>query len=126
MENGAHRLPGCLVAAEHEARTRERLIHPWPWHTDQQGRAITQGHACAKTQIHSRLSSDENLKIAELNLRGLTGATVLAILRHGEQVLVPSGHERIHAGDVLAIAGSEEAIAAAREVIEPTTATARA
>ena len=69
--------------------------------------------------------------LAELNLRGLTGATVLAILRHGEQVLVPSGHERIHAGDVLAIAGSAEAIAAARELIEPTlvasttTATAR-
>ena len=27
--------------------------------------------------------------LAELNLRGVTGATVLAILRHGEQVLVP-------------------------------------
>ena len=57
--------------------------------------------------------------LAELNLRGVTGATVLAILRHGEQVLVPSGHERLHAGDVLAVAGSEESIAAARELLEP-------
>jgi len=56
--------------------------------------------------------------LAELNLRGLTGATVLAILRHGAQVLVPSGHERLHAGDVLAVAGSEEAIAAARDLLE--------
>ena len=57
--------------------------------------------------------------LAELNLRGLTGATVLAILRHDEQVLVPSGRERLRAGDVLAVAGSEEAIAAVRELLEP-------
>ena len=60
--------------------------------------------------------------LAELNLRGLTGATVLAILRQGEQVLVPSGHERLHAGDVLAVAGSEEAIAAVRDLLEPSVA----
>jgi len=54
--------------------------------------------------------------LAELNLRGLTGATVLAIMRHGEQVLVPSGHEVVHAGDVLAVAGSADSIAAAREL----------
>jgi len=62
--------------------------------------------------------------LAELNLRGLTGATVLAILRQGEQVLVPSGHERLHAGDVLAVAGSEEAIAAVRDLLEPSVADA--
>jgi CPA2 family monovalent cation:H+ antiporter-2 len=57
--------------------------------------------------------------LAELNLRGVTGATVLAIVRRGETALLPSGHERVHAGDVLAVAGSEEAIAAARELLEP-------
>ena len=56
--------------------------------------------------------------LAELNLRGVTGATVLAIVRQGETVLLPSGHERVHAGDVLAVAGTEEAIAAARELID--------
>jgi CPA2 family monovalent cation:H+ antiporter-2 len=55
--------------------------------------------------------------LAELNLRGATGATVLAIIRQGEQVLVPSGRDRVLAGDLLAVAGSEDAIAAAREVI---------
>ena len=57
--------------------------------------------------------------LAELNLRGVTGATVLAIVRKDQTVLVPSGHERVHAGDVLAVAGSEESIAAARELIAP-------
>ena len=46
-----------------------------------------------------------------------TGATVLAIIRHGEQVLVTSGHDLVLAGDLLAVAGSEDAIAAARDVI---------
>jgi hypothetical protein len=32
-------------------------------------------------------------------------------------VLVPSGHERVGAGDVLAVAGAEDAVAAARELI---------
>ena len=44
--------------------------------------------------------------LAELNLRGLTGATVLAIRRGEEAVLVPSGHERLMVGDVLAVAGT--------------------
>jgi CPA2 family monovalent cation:H+ antiporter-2 len=60
-------------------------------------------------------ASDRTL--AELNLRGLTGATVLAILRDGEQVLVPSGRARVHSGDVLAVAGSAESVAAARELL---------
>ena len=55
--------------------------------------------------------------LAELNLRGVTGATVLAIVRREQTVLVPSGHERVHAGDVLAVAGTEESIAAVRELI---------
>jgi CPA2 family monovalent cation:H+ antiporter-2 len=51
--------------------------------------------------------------LADLNLRGLTGATVLAITRQGEPVMIPTGHEVLRDGDVLAIAGSHEAIAAA-------------
>jgi len=65
--------------------------------------------------VDSSPASDRTL--AELNLRGLTGATVLAILRDGEQVLVPSGHDRVRSGDVLAVAGSEESVAAARELL---------
>lgn len=50
--------------------------------------------------------------LANLNLRGRTGASVLAILRAGKPV-VPSPAEDLSAGDVLAIAGTREAIDAA-------------
>ncbi|HZZ84739.1 MAG TPA: cation:proton antiporter [Anaeromyxobacteraceae bacterium] len=55
--------------------------------------------------------------LAELDLRGLTGATVLAIAREEQGVLVPSAAEVLRAGDLLALAGTHEAIAAAREVL---------
>ncbi len=56
--------------------------------------------------------------LADIDLRGLTGATVLAIQR-GEQVVpVPAGHERLAAGDVLAVAGREGAIEAARDLLQ--------
>jgi len=65
--------------------------------------------------------------LAELNIRGITGATVLAITRNearapGEPmklVEVPSGRERLHVGDILALAGSHEAIRAARVLLVP-------
>ena len=69
------------------------------------------------TSSMAESSPAADLTLAELNLRGVTGATVLAILRDGEQVLVPSGHDRVHSGDVLAVAGSEESVAAARELL---------
>jgi CPA2 family monovalent cation:H+ antiporter-2 len=68
-----------------------------------------------------------NKSLAELNIRGLTGATVLAITRtqataENEAALrvgVPSGSQRLHVGDVLALAGTHEAIAAARALLVP-------
>jgi CPA2 family monovalent cation:H+ antiporter-2 len=55
--------------------------------------------------------------LAEIKLRGLTGATVLAIQRGDESVLVPSGSERLKEGDVLAIAGTQESVAAAKNLL---------
>jgi CPA2 family monovalent cation:H+ antiporter-2 len=52
--------------------------------------------------------------LAQLNLRGLTGATVLAITRAEGGVLVPGATEELRAGDVLALAGTHDAIAAAK------------
>lgn len=57
--------------------------------------------------------------LAELNLRGLTGATVLAIRRDDQRISVPSGKEVLRAGDVLMVTGSQEAIAAALELLRP-------
>ena len=56
--------------------------------------------------------------LASLNLRGLTGATVLAIARPSGAVMVPSAQETLQAGDVLALAGSKEAVDAARSLLE--------
>ena len=55
--------------------------------------------------------------LASLNLRGATGATVLAIARAGEEVLVPTGHEILRVDDVLALAGTGEAVEAARALL---------
>jgi CPA2 family monovalent cation:H+ antiporter-2 len=56
--------------------------------------------------------------LADVDLRAVTGAMVLAILRAGEPIVAPAGKEMILEGDVLAVAGSHEAIVAARALIE--------
>ena len=55
--------------------------------------------------------------LAELDLRARTGATVLAIGRGDHGMATPSPTEPLHVGDVLAMAGSEQAIAAARALL---------
>ena len=57
--------------------------------------------------------------LAELAVRGTTGATVLAILHDGVGAL-PDAHAPLEAGDVLAISGTEDAIAAATKLLEET------
>jgi CPA2 family monovalent cation:H+ antiporter-2 len=57
--------------------------------------------------------------LAELNLRGVTGATVLAITRGDEGAgIAPAAQERLRAGDVLAIAGAHDAVERARALLE--------
>ena len=58
--------------------------------------------------------------LAQLNLRGATGATVLAIIRGEEGVIVPSAKEVLRNGDILALAGTHDAVDAARAVLEST------
>ncbi|HMJ15649.1 MAG TPA: cation:proton antiporter [Polyangiaceae bacterium] len=55
--------------------------------------------------------------LAELNLRGITGATVLAIRRGDEGLLVPTAKEVLRAGDTLALAGTHDAIDRARALL---------
>ncbi len=56
--------------------------------------------------------------LAELDLRARTGATVLAIARGGAGMATPSPTEPLAAGDTLAMAGSDEAIAQARNLFD--------
>jgi CPA2 family monovalent cation:H+ antiporter-2 len=58
--------------------------------------------------------------LAALDLRGLTGATVLAIWRPDGGVLVPGAREELRPGDVLALAGTAEAVEAARVLVAGT------
>jgi K+:H+ antiporter len=57
--------------------------------------------------------------LAQLNLRGATGATVLAIRRGVEQIPTPLGREIIHANDMVAVAGAHDALAVARAIFSP-------
>jgi CPA2 family monovalent cation:H+ antiporter-2 len=56
--------------------------------------------------------------LAQLDLRGTTGATVLAIARGDHGLVAPSAQERLAAGDVLALAGTHDAVEAARRILE--------
>jgi CPA2 family monovalent cation:H+ antiporter-2 len=56
--------------------------------------------------------------LRELDLRARTGATVLAIVRGQRGIAPPPPGEPLEAGDVLALAGSDEAVAAAREILQ--------
>jgi monovalent cation:H+ antiporter-2, CPA2 family len=55
--------------------------------------------------------------LKEVDLRGLTGATVLAIRRGDQGVVVPTAQEVLQPGDILALAGTHEAIDAAKRVL---------
>ena len=57
--------------------------------------------------------------LAQLNLRGATGATVLAIRRGTTQIPTPLGREVIQANDVVAVAGARDALAVARAIFAP-------
>jgi monovalent cation:H+ antiporter-2, CPA2 family len=62
-------------------------------------------------------SSAIGKSLAELNLRAKTGATVLAISRGEGGFATPTPTEPLNAGDVLALTGSDEALAAARQLV---------
>jgi CPA2 family monovalent cation:H+ antiporter-2 len=63
--------------------------------------------------------------LADLNLRGQTGATVLAITRRDGGVVIPTAQEQLHAGDILALAGTHEALEqASRYLTDPLPPTA--
>jgi CPA2 family monovalent cation:H+ antiporter-2 len=60
--------------------------------------------------------------LAELNLRGRTGASAVALRRYGaagdEQIVFPTARVVLHEGDLLALSGSQESIAEAMRLLE--------
>ncbi len=66
-----------------------------------------------------RLESDHaavGKTLAQLNVRGLTGATVLAITR-GDLGVVPTAREVLQTGDILALTGTRDAVSAATALL---------
>jgi CPA2 family monovalent cation:H+ antiporter-2 len=57
------------------------------------------------------------MSLGELNLRGLTGVTVVALIRGTHRLVFPKADEVIQEGDVLALTGSHESIAAAHRML---------
>ena len=55
--------------------------------------------------------------LAGMNVGSLSGATILVILRGGEKAMIPSGKDILQAGDVLALAGTPDAVDAARKIL---------
>jgi monovalent cation:H+ antiporter-2, CPA2 family len=85
--------------------------------------ALTQAHelfpgigAPVRVQVAAG-SAAVGRSLADLELRGATGATVLAIVRDGTGTAAPDAHDPLRAGDVLAIAGTDEAVASAAALL---------
>jgi CPA2 family monovalent cation:H+ antiporter-2 len=57
--------------------------------------------------------------LAELDMRGMTGATVLALLRGGKRHVSPRGDTRLEQGDVIAVAGTHDAVDGVRAMVSP-------
>jgi CPA2 family monovalent cation:H+ antiporter-2 len=58
--------------------------------------------------------------LKDLNLRGLTGATVLAIERSPSEVVFPAADEVLREHDLLVLTGTHEAVTAASELLRQT------
>ena len=70
-------------------------------------------------------SAGRGRTLAQIDLRARTGATVIAIQRHGKSTALPNGKDVLEDGDVLLVAGTHQAIEAARQVLgEPPSETA--
>jgi CPA2 family monovalent cation:H+ antiporter-2 len=60
--------------------------------------------------------------LRELDLRGLTGATVIAIDRQPADIVYPTAEETLRAGDTLVVTGTAAAVEAARGLLARTAA----
>ncbi|MBL8861937.1 MAG: cation:proton antiporter [Planctomycetes bacterium] len=58
------------------------------------------------------------LTLADIDLRGRTGASVVAIARGATRIPMPAGSDRVESGDVLALFGPSEGVAQARALLE--------
>ena len=55
--------------------------------------------------------------LGDINLRGLTGVSIVALSRGSERIAFPGAAEVLHAGDVVALTGSQAALVAANRLL---------
>ena len=103
-QSGAH-APGSLPPVTPPPGLQTVLSGLGSWTTER----IEEGEPCVGKTL------------AELKLRGLTGATVLAIQRKDRGVAAPGANEVLGVGDVVVLAGSAESIERARRLLREAT-----
>ncbi|HJR62585.1 MAG TPA: cation:proton antiporter [Gemmatimonadaceae bacterium] len=96
---------------------------PRPGHTMERAREMLPGLGEPVPLRIPRGSPVAGRTLAEIDLRAITGATVLAILRDQQHLLMPSGSQTVSEGDVLAVVGTHDAVEGARSLLaaEPLT-----
>jgi len=94
----------------------ELLSHPQHQRTEELGQVenVLPGFGGVASITLDAGSPAVGRSLAELDLRAKTGATVLAISRGDGGMATPSPIEPLRPGDILAMAGSDDAISAAR------------
>ena len=75
------------------------------------------GEPVAMTVAAGSVAAGRTLR--ELDMRGETGATVLALLRGEVSHVSPRGDTRLQEGDVIAVAGTHDAVAGVRAMVAP-------
>jgi CPA2 family monovalent cation:H+ antiporter-2 len=105
-----------VIVAALAAQSHSKDAHAEP-HALEQVHGLLPGLGAPEPVRLEATSPAVGKTLAELNLRGLTGATVLAIQRGEESVSVPTAREVLRPGDVLALAGTHEAVQAARGLL---------
>ena len=74
------------------------------------------GEPVAMTVVAGSQADGRTLR--ELDMRGETGATVLALLRGDASQVSPRGDTRLQEGDVIAVAGTHDAVAGVRSMVD--------
>jgi len=104
------------LAAQSAAATTSAPVQP--------PSALLPGLGNATTVAITKGSPAVGRTLKQINLRGLTGATVIAIDREAADVIYPTGDEELRVGDALILTGTAEAVLAAEELIAAPAATA--
>ncbi|MGE0172717.1 MAG: cation:proton antiporter [Oligoflexales bacterium] len=109
------------ISWEKEVRTGTRLLVE----TVTKGIKVPPSAAAKSIPIHNivnlRVEKGRPIigqSLAALNLRALTGATVISITREADNVILPTGREIIQRDDVLVLAGTQESIDKAKKLLQ--------